>query len=359
MSYILAVNAGSSSFKCALYDNRLQRVDKIQTKTFDELLPFFSTIPKEGLLAIGHRVVHGASRYYDPTIIDKAALKELDTLTELAPLHNAPAVQTIKACIDYFGEKIPQVAVFDTAFYKDMPERSRFYAIPRELSERYEMYRFGFHGISHAYLWEEFVAMTGKKEAKVITLHLGAGCSATAIDSGKPIDTSMGFTPNEGLVMATRSGDINMQMVEYLADKQHSTTQEVLDLFTFKSGLLGLSGRSSDMKSLLPLYDSDKNVRFAIDLFCYRIVKYLGAYMAALQGLDAIIFSGGIGENAPKIRKIIVDAMQWFGLLLQSQANDEAQIKISQERSSVSLYVIPTDENKQIAKEVANRYTQL
>lgn len=359
MNHILTINAGSSSFKCALFKQEadsLVLVRALTTKTFEELIALFPSIPAPS--SIGHRIVHGANLYKESTLIDSSVVEALSKLTELAPLHNGPSVKAIEACLTHFGTKIPQVAVFDTAFYRAMPEHSRYYAISKELSDTYGIWRFGFHGISHAFLWDTYLSHTKQGTAKVITLHLGAGCSATSIASGRPIDTSMGFTPNEGLVMATRSGDIDPEVVCYLSEKENKSEEEILGLLNFKSGLLGLSGISSDMQTLVSLYDSHKGARFAIDLFCYRIIKYLGAYIAVLGGCDAIIFSAGIGENAPMIRKLIIDQMRWLGLILDDALNGKAVnmspgaiIKISPQVSKAAVYVIGTDENRQIALE--------
>lgn len=286
---ILTVNAGSSSVKKVSYD-------------------------QGPIVAIGHRVVHGGTVYTKSVLITDEVLKNLKALSPLAPLHNGPAIELIEE----YKKKYPnvaQVAVFDTAFYADMPKLSRSYAI----SPKYGIERFGFHGISHAYLWKQYMTQTGNSDAKIITLHLGSGCSATAIHAGRPIDTSMGFTPNEGLVMATRSGDINPEAAKILGE----------DVLNKESGLLGLSGISGDMQELLKQYETNEQARFAVDLFCYRIVHYIGAYTAILGRVDAIIFSGGIGENSPQIRTLITNQLT----------------------NPPPILVIKTDENHEIAQE--------
>ncbi len=325
---ILAINAGSSSFKCSVFTSNLQQIAYNNCKTLQELVSYFKTIKSP--LCIGHRVVHGGGHYREPTLITPEVIDNLQTLAELAPLHNGPSIQVIQAAREFFGESIPQVAVFDTAFFKNMPKESRYYAIPWDLAERYEIERFGFHGISHSYLWDSYVAKTGKKDAKILSLHLGAGCSICATKAGIAQDTSMGFTPNEGLIMATRSGDINPEVIHFLAKKEDKTVDEVLGMLNFQSGLLGLSGESSDMQTLLTLYNTHERSRLAIDFFIYRIVKYIGAYIAILGGIDAIIFSGGIGENSPQIRQMILDKLHVFG--------------------DIEVFVIPTNENLSIAK---------
>ncbi len=352
MKPILTINAGSSSFKCAVFEDD-KMVHQYSTKTEDE---FVEKLPNSNFKAIGHRVVHGGIFYTNSTIINEKVLDNLINLTELAPLHNAPAIKIIKTCLKRYTAT--QVAVFDTAFYTHMPEHSRYYAISKELADQYKIYRYGFHGISHAFLWQKYVQETNQPSAKIITLHLGSGCSATAISAGSPQDTSMGFTPNEGLVMATRSGDIDPEVVDYLSKKETKPSSDIINFLNTKSGLQGLSGLSQDMQVLLPLYDSSKGAKAAIDLFCYRIVKYIGAYIAALDGINAIIFSGGIGENAPEIRKFIIEKMHNLGLRLDTAANENA-LKlnpgtaklISSSQSNIAIYVIATDENHQIARE--------
>ncbi|MBS0634062.1 MAG: acetate kinase [Verrucomicrobia bacterium] len=291
---ILTVNAGSSSVKYALYDKE---------KLVDSGVPD----------AIGHRVVHGGALYTKSVLIDDEVLKNLKRLSKLAPLHNGPAIELIEECQKKYD--VPQVAVFDTAYFRQMPAVSRFYAI----SPKYGIERFGFHGISHSYLWKQYLAQTGNASGKIITLHLGSGCSAAAIDSGRPIDTSMGYTPNEGLVMATRSGNIDPQVVETIT----------LEQLNRESGLLGLSGLSDDMRELLKVYETNERARFAVDLFCYRIVHYIGAYTAILGQVDAIVFSGGIGENSPEIRGIVTKQLH----------------------TPPPILVIPTNENLEIARE--------
>lgn len=353
MNHILAINVGSSSYKCALYDAaNLALLQSHSTKTLDELIGLLPDVP---LVGIGHRVVHGGTLYNKSTIINATVLKNLKQLQELAPLHNGPALEAIEAIYSHYGNVVPNVAVFDTAFFAGMPNTSRYYAIPKELSDKYGIYRFGFHGISHGYLWKKYVELTGRDDAKIITLHLGAGSSASAIAKDSPFDTSMGFTPNEGLVMATRCGNIDPQVVEYLSQKEHKPQSEILELLNNQSGLFGLSGISADMQTLVPLYEKVESAKIAIDMFCYRVLSYIGAYTAGLGGIDAIVFSAGIGENSSVIRKMIIDKMRWYGIELDISLNTQAQSgirKISHKKSTVEVYIIPTDETHQIASEV-------
>lgn len=357
MKTILALNSGSSSIKASLYEvlpKSLRLVHQAKSDRPDALSELLPQLSLDGIVAIGHRFVHGGQKYHASVRLTPKVLKDLEALVSLAPLHNKPALQGIQQAKRLFGNKIAQVAVFDTAFFQTLPQKSQLYAIPQELAKKYAIQRYGFHGISHAYLWQQYVKATGNKKGKIITLHLGAGCSVAAIDSGRPIDTSMGFTPAEGLVMATRAGDLDIGIVPYLCEKAKLTPEKILDLCNFKSGLLGLSGHSSDMKTLLPLYGKEPNVTLAIDLFCYRLVKYLGAYIAALGGCEAIIFSAGIGEHAPKVRQLIIKEMNWYGIQLDAKKNREViwpVEKISSSTSTVDLYVIKTDENQYIANQ--------
>lgn len=353
MNHIVAINVGSSSYKCALYES--ENLNLLQSYSTDSLSELIRLLPNVPLAGIGHRVVHGGTLYNKSTIINQDVRKNLKSLEALAPLHNGPALEAIEAIDSHYKSHVPHVAVFDTAFFAGMPNMARYYAIPKALSDKYGLYRFGFHGISHSYLWKKYVELTGKDDAKIITLHLGAGSSASAITKGLPIDTSMGFTPNEGLVMNTRSGTINPQIVQYLSEKEHKPQAEILELLNANSGLFGLSGISADMQTLLPLYEKIESAKMAIDMFCYRIVSYIGAYMAALGGLDAIVFSAGIGENAPIIRKLIIDKLRWYGTELDISLNEQPTTtlrKISSVKSTVEVYIIPTDENHQIAQEV-------
>lgn len=313
----------------------------------------------KSIRAIGHRFVHGGPFYRESTRINRKVLVELEKLSSLAPLHNDACLEGITACLDYFGEEIPEYVVFDTEFFKNMPAVASLYAIPKYIEEKYSIRRYGFHGISHAVLWQAYVNHTKKEKAKIITMHLGQGCSMSAIKSGEPIDTSMGFTPAEGLVMGTRAGNIDAAAIEYLCLHGQMTPSDVMKVLNFHSGLLGVSEISSDMTELLKTSNNER-VSLSVDMFCYRIVKYLGAYMAALNGVDAIIFSGGIGENCSAVREKVLEAMSWSGLAFDAAANHEAvnlslgeMKQISKPTSSIEVYVIVTDENAYIAQRIA------
>jgi len=317
-----------------------------------------SNWPEQGLDAVGHRVVHGGDRFAGSARIDEDVVATLETLCEIAPLHNPPAVSGIRAAQKILGAAVPMVAVFDTSFHHTIPERATTYAIPYELSQKHKIRRYGFHGLAHQYDIARYAELNGKPVAQVraVTLHLGNGCSATAIRNGQSIDTSMGFTPLEGLVMGTRSGDLDPALVSYLAHKEGVTADEVEEWLNKRSGLLGLSGVANDMRELTAAYDKNPRARLAVDVFCYRARKYLGAYLAVLGGAEAVIFSGGIGENAPLVREKICTGMEWCALKLDAVANSTVIGRdgcISAADAAMTAFVIHTDEEAIIAQETA------
>jgi acetate kinase len=308
--------------------------------------------------AVGHRVVHGGERFTQSTRIDDAAWQELQQLVELAPLHNPNNLLGISAARAVLGAQVPQVAVFDTAFHHSLPEAAHLYAIPYEYYNRYGVRRYGFHGTSHRYVAYRYRQLTGmtREATRIITLHLGNGASACAIDGGRSVDTSMGFTPLEGLVMGTRSGDLDPAILDFLAEKEGMTLREVDSMLNTRSGLLGLSGRTADMRELLDreARNGDRRARLAIDVFCYRVRKYIGAYLAAMNGADAVAFAGGIGENSPPIRERICTGLDWLGIALdvaKNAAPPGGEGRIDKEGSRVQLWVIPTDEELLIARD--------
>lgn len=309
--------------------------------------------------AVGHRVVHGGDRFDDSVMINDAVIAALEALCELAPLHNPGAVSGMRAARKILGAAVPMVAGFDTSFHCTIPECAALYAIPYELSQKHKIRRYGFHGLAHQYDVARYAELTGKRvnECSAVTLHLGNGCSAAAIGDGRSVDTSMGFTPLEGLVMGTRSGDVDAALVSYLARKEQVDAMEIDSWLNKRSGLLGLSGISNDMRELVAAYETNTRARLAIDLFCYRARKYLGAYLAVLGGAaQAVIFSGGIGENAPSIRKLILTGMEWCGVGLDQTANEIVigrDGKISAPHSKLDVFVIHTDEEAIIARETA------
>lgn len=310
--------------------------------------------------AVGHRVVHGGERFSQPVRIDDAVLAEIEALCELAPLHNPASLAGIHGARAVLGSTVPMVAVFDTAFHQSMPLVARMYALPHALAARYQIQRYGFHGIAHACLVAGYAAFTGKtlEEDRLITLQLGNGCSIAAIRGGKSIETSMGFTPLEGLVMGTRSGDLDPSIVGYLCEVEKADVSEVERWLNEESGLLGVSGRTNDMRELLQAAAHDDRAAIAIELFCYRVRKYIGAYLAVLGGADAIVFGGGIGEHSPEIRSRICTGMEWCGIHLDPHRNTAAVgllpgsgARISNDGAAVGVYVVADDEETWIARE--------
>ena len=313
---------------------------------------------------VGHRIVHGGDQFQAAVRINDSVLNAMESLSELAPLHNPAGLAGIRAALAALGPHVPHIAVFDTAFHQAMPARAFTYAIPLDLADRHRIRRYGFHGIAHASLLAAYAAFTGKEveDVRVVIFHLGNGCSAAAVRYGRSIDTSMGFTPLEGLVMGTRSGDIDPSVVSYLVRHEGVEAEVVERWLNERSGLLGISGRSRDMSALLfaAEQDDDERADLAIDVFCYRARKYLGGYLAALGGADAVIFGGGIGENVPRVRASICENMQWCGLTIDKERNAQAvglkpgaAARISPDDARLPAYVIPADEESWIARETA------
>lgn len=308
--------------------------------------------------AVGHRVVHGGDEFISPVRLDDAIVAKIDALSILAPLHNPPAVNGIRAARKILGPATPMIAAFDTSFHHTVPKEAATYAIPRDLSKRYRIRRYGFHGLAHQYSMLRYGELSGTppERVKVITMHLGNGCSATAVANGRSVDTSMGFTPLEGLVMGTRSGDVDPALISYLAREERVDAAEVESWLNKRSGLLGLSGMTNDMRELIATMDENPDSRLAVEVFCYRARKYLGAYLAVLGGAQAVIFSGGIGENAPFVRQTICAGMEWCGLRLDDSLNGSIRARdgaISTPESKLKAYVIHTDEEAIIAHETA------
>jgi len=305
--------------------------------------------------AVGCRVVHGGARLVQPTRVTPSVLEELRALKELAPLH-IPADVALLERVQQSLPATPVIAVFDTAFHQTLPEAARTYALPVELCARYGLRRYGFHGISHAYVSEQLIERLGRgaKGTKIITCHLGSGASVCAVRDGQSIDTSMGLTPMEGLVMSTRSGDVDPGLVLYLMRGAGMTAGEVDDLLNHQSGLRGLSGLSADLRDLeRAALEKDKRAELALEIFAYRACKYIGAFAAALEGLDAVAFTGGIGEHSASMRSRICRRLEFLGLRLEDErnraANGRAAMQISGEGSEVQVWVIPTDEEREIA----------
>lgn len=309
--------------------------------------------------AVGHRVVHGGEHFRRSVRIDRAVCEGIADCIELAPLHNPANLRGIRAATDLLGAGVPQVAVFDTSFHSTIPDTSYLYAIPYQYYRRYKIRRYGFHGTSHRYLVYRYAKLLGlqRERITIITLHLGNGCSACAIKEGQSYNTSMGFTPLEGLIMATRSGDIDPSLVEYLATNEGMSLHEIDSVLNKQSGLLGISGLTGDMRELLEeeAENDDRRARLAIDMFCQRVRHYIGGYHAELGGADAVVFSGGIGENAVSIRSRITEGLEPLGLVLDGERNakavDGVTAEISRDNARLKAYVIPTNEELLIARD--------
>ena len=309
--------------------------------------------------AVGHRVTHGGERFWRSVRVDDGVLRGIEETIDLAPLHNPNNLKGILAARAALGPGTPQVAVFDTAFHHTLPERAFVYALPYQWYRRHRVRRYGFHGTSYRYVAWRYRQLTGKSrdETKIIALHLGNGCSICAIDGGNSVDTSMGFTPLEGLVMGTRAGDIDPAILDYIAAKEGLSLPELEGLLNKQSGLLGISGLTNDMRELLAeeAEHDDRRARLAVDIFAYRTRKYIGAYLAAMNGADAIVFTGGIGENAAAVRARICDGLQWLGLSLDAEGNAATtggrEGRIDAAGSRVQAWVLPTDEELLIARD--------
>jgi acetate kinase len=308
--------------------------------------------------AVGNRVVHGGELFAESILINDEVLKGIEDCFDLAPLHNPNNIKGILAARQVLGPNLPQVAVFDTSFHQSIPEHAFLYAVPYHLYRRHHIRRYGFHGTSHRYVTDRYRVLRAlsKEQTHVITLHLGNGCSAAAIRNGCSIDTSMGMTPLEGLVMGTRSGDIDPAIVNLMASKEGLSIHEVEALLNTQSGLLGISGLTNDMRVLLQELENhdDRRVQLAIEVFCYRARKYIGAFLACMGGADAVIFTGGIGENSPAIRQRICQGLEWAGLKLDKGRNEAAvglERQITTDDSTLRAFVIPTDEELLIARD--------
>lgn len=305
--------------------------------------------------AVGHRVVHGGEDFAQSVIIDEKVLKGIEDNVEIAPLHNPPNIMGIKACQRLLSN-VKQVAVFDTAFHQTMPAESYIYALPYEYYEKYKIRRFGFHGTSHKYITNRAAEMLGKdvNEVNLITCHLGNGSSICAVKNGKSIDTSMGFTPLEGLAMGTRCGDLDPAILPFLMEKENLSTDEINTLINKKSGVLGISGVSSDFRDIEAARDEgNKRAKLALDIFEKRVRGYIGSYMTELDHVDAIVFTAGVGENSIEMRESIVNGLKSLGIKIDTERNNvrgEDKL-ISADDSSIKIFVIPTNEELMIARD--------
>jgi len=309
--------------------------------------------------AVGHRIVHGGEKFTRSVTIDDAVIDQIEDCIELAPLHNPANLKGIYASREILGTGVPQVAVFDTSFHSTMPEVSYLYALPYQLYVRHKVRRYGFHGTSHRYVAFRYRLLTGRtrEETNVISLHLGNGCSACAIQKGASLNTSMGLTPLEGLVMGTRGGDMDPAILEFLHHKEGLSLDQLDTLLNKQSGLLGISGLTNDMRDLLEeeRAHQDRRARLAIDIFCLRVKRYIGAYLAQMNGADAIVFTGGIGENSPEIRQRCCADLDFLGVRLDAARNDAitggAEGEIGAPDARLKVYVIPTNEELLIARD--------
>lgn len=358
---ILTVNAGSSSLRLGAYAASGASLERVQALHAANgavqeavLADFIEQTKLTQIDAAIHRVVHGGEKLIAPCCIDAAVEQEIERLTPLAPLHNPAALAWIRLCRKLLGPRTVQIAVFDTAFFAQLPDVASQYALPQALNRRYRIRRYGFHGLAHHALWRSWrrVRPDVPDGGRAISLQLGSGCSAAAIDRGAPRDTSMGFSPLAGLIMATRCGDLDPGVVTFVQKAERLGPDELERLLNESSGLLGVSGESGDMRRLLA--SRRPQARLAIDLFCYRIRQYIGAYLAVLDGADALLFGGGIGEAAACVRRQILEGLQWCGLRLDETANDATVDRegcISAPDSAIAVWVLPVDEARVMAEE--------
>lgn len=393
---VLVINAGSSSVKYQLIDmekktvlakglceriaidGHLKHTPLVEGKVvFDEDIPMPThskaiaavidklVDPECGVLssmseidAVGHRVVHGGEAFAESMLIDEKVMAALEECIPLAPLHNPANITGINACKAVMGESVPQVAVFDTSFHQTMPNKAYVYALPYEYYTKHRVRRYGFHGISHRYISGRLAELMGRKpeELKLISCHMGNGSSITAVMNGKSVDTSMGFTPLAGVPMGTRCGDIDTSIVEYISERENISVQELSTVLNKKSGVFGISGVSSDFRDLEDAANNgNERARLALDMFYYSVAKYIGAYTAAMNGTDAIVFTAGIGENSATTRKGIMEYLGYLGVEIDEEANSKRgeDIMISTKDSKVKVFVIPTNEELLIAKDTA------
>ena len=343
---VLVINCGSATLKYKLFKESSAELGLLAGATL-AVERGYRTAVEQAMAAlpaqpdvIAHRVVHGAGRLPEVVVIDREVLRVLREVSPLAPLHNGPALEGIEATL---SAGVPLIAALDTAFHAGLPPRAWRYAIPEFAGVR----RYGFHGWSHRYVTERYAILAGSPEPTIITLHLGSGCSAAAILRGRSVDTSMGYSPLEGLVMGTRAGDVDPAILTHMLHDGMSL-QQLDRILNHEAGLKALAG-TADVRELQRRVDPA--AQLALDIFCYRIQKYVGAYLAVLEGAEALVFTGGIGENAPDIRRRVCEGFGWAGLTLDSDQNRQNSLRISADGSRLAAYVIPTDEERLIARE--------
>ena len=305
--------------------------------------------------AIGHRVVHGGEKFAGSAIINQEVFSAIEECNDLAPLHNPANLIGIKACQELMPN-LPQVAVFDTAFHQTMPSKAYIYGIPFEYYEKYKVRRYGFHGTSHSFVSKRCAEILGKniEDTKIIVCHLGGGASITAVKGGKSVDTTMGLTPLEGITMGTRSGNIDPAIIEFIANKENKSISEIMDILNKKSGVMGISGISSDFRDINKgIEEGNERCNIAMNVFCYQAAKLIGGYIAAMNGVDAIVFTAGVGENDILVRELTMSSFGYMGISINKEANlvRGEEIKISTDDSIIPVYVIPTNEELAIARE--------
>ena len=390
---ILVVNAGSSSLKYQLIDMKDESViakgncdrigidGHISHKTFDgrtlnedcdfpthteAFMKLVDVLTKgdasviksmDEISAVGHRIVQGAEIFDKPVLVTDEVIQQIDDLKELAPVHNHAHALALWACKKVMPANVPQVVVFDTAFHQTMPEKAYMFGLPYEDYENYSVRKYGFHGTSHRFVSNALAQALGKdiRDLKIVSCHLGNGSSITAVQGGKSIDTSMGFTPQDGLLMGTRTGCVDPSAVTFVAEKHHFTPSQMSEYMNKKSGFLGVSGISSDNRDITAAAEKgDKRALLAKDILVYEIKKYIGSYAAAMNGLDAVLFTGGIGENSDDVRAEVCRNMDFFGIKLDEEANNgcRGQLKrISAPDSRVEVWIVPTNEELLIARD--------
>jgi acetate kinase len=362
---ILVVNAGSSSVRLSLVDSDGGAARTVASahesshpsERAKTLARFLAAHAGDPPAAVAHRIVHGGTRFVRPVALDPSVVRALEGLTPLAPLHIPEALAWIRAAAEVVGPAAPELCAFDTAYFADLPRVASTYAIPGKLAERHGIRRFGFHGFAHKALWRRWSSRRPDLAAggRLVTLQLGSGCSAAAIRNGAPVDTSMGFTPLEGLVMSTRCGDLDAGALLTIQRREELDPDGVERLLDHESGLLGISGSSGDMRELLEDAENP-NARLAVDIFCHRVRKYVGAYLAVLGGLDGIVFGGGIGENSADVRLRCLHGLDELGIVLDEAENRSAvgrDGRISSTASRIAVEVVVADEAAEIARDAA------
>jgi acetate kinase len=361
---LLTVNSGSTSVKLALYEPvpggqpRRVATEQHSGAALDPLtvLRGFASQLSSTPQVVAHRIVHGGTHFVQPTRLDSAAVAAIERLSPLAPLHNPVALRWVAAVRELWGGGLAQVAVFDTAFFARLPRVAAEYALPATLGTNRGVRRYGFHGLAHESMWRRWCALYPRlpQGGRLISLQLGGGCSITAIDHGRPLDTSMGFSPLEGLVMATRAGDLDAAAVPYLEHQLGLSGDAIVELLNEQSGLRGLAGSDANPGALLA--DSAPQAQFAVELYCYRIRKYLGAYLAVLEGCDGIVFGGGVGEHVPGVRARALAGLAWAGVTLEAALNDAAvggEARINLPTATIPVHVIVPDEELVLARAAA------